>query len=229
MQRKRRTGGASWRFAAAAAGVLAATALGACSGRGDDRRAPPPPPADTAPEIPAQATGPTSRPETLQDTLALEGTAQPVALRLYRTPPGFPLPFSTYVPSDLTPEAGSAGEEQTVRFVASFGGRRTDSAYVAVTVHADGVTEEAARRMLSAATGGSSPVAPGEQRYPWALAEYSGGGGPVVARGILGRHEGQFFHVLIRYPAEFGDGFPPRAGMVLEHWQWEDAGGGLGS
>lgn len=229
MQRKRRTRMANRIFFAFLALALVAPALGACS-RGDaGRRRPPPPAADTVSEIPAQATGPTSRPETLQDTLALEGTAQPVTLRLYRTPPGFPLPFSTYVPADLVPESGASGDDRTVRFVAAFGGRRTDSAYVAVTIHSETVTEEAARRMLSAATGGSGPAAPDQQRYPWALAEYSASTGATVARGILGRHEGQFFHVLIRYPAELGDGFGPRAAMVLEHWEWEGGGGGLGS
>jgi len=229
VQRKRRTERTNGIFFALLAVALAAAAVGACS-RGDaDRRRPPPPPADTVSEIPLQATGPTSRAETLQDTLSLEGTAQPVTLRLYRTPPGFPLPFSTYVPADLVPESGASGDDRTVRFVAAFGGRRTDSAYVAVTIHSETVTEEAARRLLSAATGGSAPAAQEQQRYPWALAEYSGSTGGVVARGILGRHEGQFFHVLIRYPAEFADGFGPRAAMVLEHWEWEGGGGGLGS
>jgi hypothetical protein len=211
------------------AGALAAAALGACSGRDGDRQAPPAPPADTVSEIPAQATGPTSRPETLQDTLAVEGAPQTATLRLYRTPPGFPLPFSTYVPADLVPQGAPSAAGESVRFVANFGGRRTDSAYVAVLVHADGVGEEAARRMLSTATGGGSPAASDQQRYPWALAEYSGGTGSTVSRGILGRHEGQFFQVLIRYPTELGDGFAPRAATVLEHWEWEGAGGGLGS
>lgn len=228
MQSKRRTGRTNRIFSALLAGALAASAPGACSGdRG--RQAPPAPPADTVSEIPAQATGPTSRPETLQDTLTLEGTPQPATLRLYRTPPGFPLPFSTYVPADLVPESAPSAGGGSARFVANLGGRRTDSAYVAVVVHPDGVDEEAARRMLSAATGGASPAAPDQQRYPWALAEYSGSAGATVSRGLLGRHEGQFFHVLIRYPAELGDGFAPRAAMLLKHWEWEGAGGGLGS
>lgn len=223
----RRTRGADRKLTAPLTGALLAI-LGAC-GPDRPRREAPPPPADTAPEIPAQSTGPTSRADTLRDTLTLEGTAQPVALRLYRTPPGFPLPFSTYHPADLVPGAATSVEGGTVRFVADFGGRRTDSAYVAVLVHPVDVSEEAARRALSAATGGSGPAAPDQQRYPWALAEYSGSTGATVARGILGRHEGQFFHVLIRYPAELGDGFAPRVALLLEHWEWEDAGGGLGS
>lgn len=225
---QRRAGRADRKLIALLAAALFAALPGAC-GPDRQRREAPPPPADTASEIPAQSTGPTSRADTLRDTLTLEGTAQQVALRLYRTPPGFPLPFSTYHPADLAPQTASSAEGGTVRFVANFGGRRTDSAYVEVRVHPVEVNEEAARRALGAATGGSGPAAPDQQRYPWALAEYSGSTGATVARGILGRHEGQFFHVLIRYPAEFGDGFAPRAALLLEHWQWEDAGGGLGS
>ncbi|MEW5929808.1 MAG: hypothetical protein AB1941_20325, partial [Gemmatimonadota bacterium] len=133
--------------------------LGAC-GPDRPRREAPPPPADTASEIPAQSTGPTSRPDTLRDTLTLEGTAQPMVLRLYRTPPGFPLPFSTYHPADLAPETATSAEGGTVRFVANFGGRRTDSAYVEVRVHPVDVNEEAARRALGAAVGGAGPAAP---------------------------------------------------------------------
>jgi len=187
---------------------------------------PPLPRVDTTPEIPAETAGPTSRPETLQDTLVLEGMPEPVTLRLYRSPPGFPLAFGTYLPADLVAEP--APSDDAVHFYANFGGQRNDAARVEMKVYPEGTTEESARNELASTTGGSL-VAAGERRYPWTLAEYAAPSGAVVSRGMLGRHDGRFFHLLVRYPAEFGDGFAPRAAMVMKHWQWEDGSGGLGS
>lgn len=226
------TPGSRTRFALPARAVFAAL-LAACAPRGEQEADDPPvPAADTAREVPAEAAGPTSRPELRHDTIAVEGMPEPVTLRLYRTPPGFPLPFSTYVPEDMvaeSAESAASGQGEAVRFVAAFGGRRTDSAYVLVRVHPEGVTEQAARQTLRAAAGGGTAAPPGEHRHPWALAEFSGSTGATVAHGALGRHQGQFFHVLVRYPAELGDGFGPRAAVLLEEWRWEGGSGGLGS
>jgi hypothetical protein len=226
---KRHAGRETTTLRALLTGALFASALAACGPGEPEAGEAPPVAADTTPEIPAQATGPTHRAETLQDTLVLEGTPEPITLRLYRTPPGFPLPFSTYVPTDMAAEPVSSGEGDGVRFVAEFGGVRNDSAAVAVMVYPDGATEETARGALRAATGAQGPVARDEQRHPWALAEFEGGTGGSVARGMVGRHGGRFFHVLVRYPAEYGDGFAPRAAKLLDHWRWEDGSGGLGS
>lgn len=227
---RRSTRGGRPRAAISALAALAAL-LAACAPRGErlEVEDPPVPAADTTPEIPAQAAGPTSRPEVRQDTILIEGMPEPVTLRLYRTPPGFPLPFSTYVPADMEAETVSSGEGDAVRFVAAFGGRRTEAAHLLVTVHPEGVTEQAARQTLRAALGGAAAAPPGEHRYPWALAEFSGGAGADVAHGALGRHQGQFFQVVVRYPAEFGDGFAPRAAAVLGEWRWERGNGPLGS
>lgn len=230
MQANRRTRGVPRTRFALLTGALLASALAACTQRPEPPRMeePPLPRVDTTPEIPAETAGPTSRPETLQDTLVLEGMPEPVTLRLYRSPPGFPLPFGTYLPADLVAEPASSGGRDAVHFYANFGGQRNDAARVEMAVYPEGTTEEGARSALASATGGSL-VAEGERRYPWALAEYAAPTGQVVSRGMLGRHDGRFFHVLVRYPAEFGDGFGPRAAMVLKHWQWEDGSGGLGS
>src|SRR5690606_4798702 len=50
------------------------------------------------------------------DTLVVEGDPQPVTLRLVRVDEGA-LPFATYIPEDLTPEAVASGEGQGHRLV----------------------------------------------------------------------------------------------------------------
>ena len=60
-------------------------------------------------------------------------------------------------------------------------------------------------------------------RYPEAAADGSTHVGVIS----IGRHGNRFFHLLIHYPAEYGDGMAPRAALILDEWRWEDTGGGL--
>ena len=212
-----------------AAGALCALLVScAPAGEAPEVEDPPLPRADATADTtaaPAQAVPGAERPETRRDTIMLEGMPEPVTLRLFRTPGGFPLPFSTYFPEDMIAEVTPSGEE--VRFVAAFGGQRNDSAFVAARVYPEGATEEEARARLRAALGGAVERA-SEPAYGWGEEEYVRQGAGTVGRGVLGRHAGRLFHVVVRYPAEYGDGFGPRAGTILDEWRWGDGGEPLG-
>ena len=49
------------------------------------------------------------------------------------------------------------------------------------------------------------------------------GVGTVTVR----EHAGVPFYVLEAYPVELGDGFAPRAALVLDRLRWRDTGAGL--
>lgn len=214
---------------------LVLAALAACtieSNEGDDGGAPP----SSSPAAAAQpgaigdtAVAAAARPQTRTDTLLLEGTAEPVELVLVRAPAGFPLPFSTYATGDFIVEpAESEGGDPAVRFIAAFGGVRNDEAFLEVAAHPPGETEaEAAGRAERAAGEGGDVVAPGEPGLEWAvrrwrIARRDPRGGWILGFAGLGRHGDRWFHVLARYPGEYGDGFGPRADLILEHWRWDD-------
>jgi hypothetical protein len=167
----------------------------------------------------------------LHDTILLEGVPEPVELRHVQAPDGFPMPFSTYATPDFAVEAGEGeGEVPTVRFVAEFGGARNDEAFLEIAAHPPGTSRaEAEARAMATLEGPAEPVPEQERRRGWALAEWRlrdgaapGSGEARIGRVGLGTREGRYFHVLTRYPAEYGDGFGPRAASILDHWRWND-------
>lgn len=193
--------------------------LAGCSGEPEPQ--PPPPP---------------ERPAAIQRTLRIEGTAEPVTLHRYTPPDGFPLPFSTYLSEAVDAEPISSGEGDGVRFVASLGGIRNDDAAVHLFVFPQDAPEERAREIVRSVAESYGPIREfGEvqttDRFPWAVAAYpfSGvgvrTGAPVVGAVGLGRHAGRWFYLIVQHPEEMGDGFAPRAALILDEWRWADGSG----
>jgi hypothetical protein len=175
------------------------------------------------------------RPETVRDALEVEGMPQPMTLRLFRTPAGFPLAFSTYLPEDMQPTTQAAsGAGDAVAFLAAFGGRRNEDARLAFHVLTAGTDGDEARAFLRESVPGGVPGSPtaaprpaAHRRYPWSLdeVEYRFRGrdeAPAVGHAALGRRGGYFFTLSIQHPEEFGDGFGPRAARILRDWRWAD-------
>ncbi|MBW3553538.1 MAG: hypothetical protein KY466_08510 [Gemmatimonadetes bacterium] len=178
-----------------------------------------------------------SRPAAMTDTLMIEGSPQPLALRLFRTDDDFPLPFSAYVPEDMT--RASEGDDEdgaSVRFVAEFGGVRNERALVHLFVHPVGTDPQQALavvRAYEAAAGvpvsrGIEPLGESEtlRRMPWAdhayVFRYQASGTWYLGTIGLGSHAGRLYHLVVHYPAEYGDGFGPRAAILLDTWRWGD-------
>ncbi|MEX0892187.1 MAG: hypothetical protein WEB88_08455 [Gemmatimonadota bacterium] len=183
------------------------------------------------------------RPATMVDTLAVEGMPEPITLRLFTWEDSAGLPLSFYVPEGLTPERFAADGGAAVRVAANFTGVADSAAFLHIYAHPPGTTEEEARTMVRGIlTGLQVPVSQGSQeedvadagtsrtdRFSWALLERAFQMPPtgqprfVGALG-LGRHGDRFFHVLYRYPPEYGDGMGPRMATILATWRWEDTG-----
>lgn len=187
----------------------------------------------------AAATDITVRPPTRQDTIMIEGTAEASTSTLLTTPADFPLPFSTYVPDGIAAQVDSAG----VRFSAAFGGVENQLAYMYVHPHPPGTELHQARdrvgEFLISRVANDDPLDTDDyadtwdrsDAPDWAVEAYTFEDDQVAAAGtlysgrvILARHGTTFFHVIIHYPAEYGDGLGPRFDAILEHWRWEDTG-----
>lgn len=179
-----------------------------------------------------------ARAATRQDTIMIEGMPEPSTSTLLATPADFALPFSTYVPEGISTEVDTAG----VRFTAAFGGVENTLAYMYVRPHAPGTQLHEARdrvgEFLISRVAHDDPVDTDD--YPdtwdrtdtpdWAIEAYAfeddqaRPDSPYVGRIILARHGTTLFHVIINYPAEYGDGLGPRFDAILEDWRWEDTG-----
>lgn len=182
-----------------------------------------PPSSAAPPASPASSTGP--RPKTKQDVIVLEGFSEPFDFTLFETPRGFALPFSTYVPADVL----ASGDASGVSFVANFAARRNGRVFLRLLPQPAGASESAARAAMAAlvASRSGAHAARAPRRFRWSLAEtaYSARGATGVA--ALGRHGGRYFIALLEYPEEFGEGFGPRVGHILQDLRWSDDGSAL--
>lgn len=223
--------------------LLAALLLGGCGEGGEEAEGPAAGAGDTLPGDtlsggPPRAGAPSAqdtlpeRPATRADTIFLEGMPEVTELTLVRSPAGFDPAFSTYVPEEMVPVFTRPDRGLELRFVAAFGGVRNEEASLGVLVYPPEATEEEvlteARRVAEAHGATGQPSRPG--RWEWSRVEYPFG---EVARArvfgtvAVGRHVDRWFRILLRYPPEYGDGFAPRAELILEEWRWEDTGRGL--
>lgn len=153
-------------------------------------------------------------PKTLQDTLMLEGMAEPVSMNLYSTPEGFPLPFHTYLPENFTHEALSSPTAETIRF--SMG--EAQISFVVLPAN----TGRSKAQSVAKASLGKANIQSCRSSYDWQWeCLYVAGKGAQVSRVLLGEQQGRQFYFLISYPAEYGDGFGPRYARVLEEWKFD--------
>lgn len=165
-------------------------------------------------------------PETQQDTLWIEGMAEPTVLHLYRSGDDFPMPFRTYLPGEWRIE--DIPEERSIAFtpVGPLAGRARVSvrAYPPAMTLTDAVERLHIRTAFDAEAPQPATVAAAEERPEWAITEMVAVAGPLVRRSLLGAHGGRFFEIVARYPVEAGDGFEPRKDKILSEWRWEDTG-----
>ena len=166
------------------------------------------------------------RPETAEATILLEGMEEFIPVRLFVTPAGWPLQFSTYHPDAWVAETETGADGQVVRFTVNYEGQRNDDAYLEVIVHPAGTAEDEARQRVAALAEerGLAEMPDGdERRQPWSLAEYATVS-PAFEGVALGRHGDGWFHVHWHYPHDHADGFEPRRALIFREWIWADTG-----
>ena len=198
--------------------LAAALALGACGTGEAPAPATPaasaPPPAAPPPNATTDADGVDSV------TVSLEGMEEQIAVRAVRYP-DLPAPFSTVVPAEWADEVSRDGDRTTVRF--STGG--PPPATLSVLFVPSGV--EAAIEAARATTLGTDDVRPLETAEPWVRFGRSFVAGGAAGSVRVGEHGGAAFVVRESVPFELGDGFYPRAALVLDRLRWLDTGAGL--
>jgi hypothetical protein len=176
----------------------------------------------------AQSESPVT-PAAREDTLWIEGIPELVVLSPFRTDT-FPIPFRTYLPPGWRAE--EIPEERTVAFIPD--GPLARQARLSIRAYPQGMTlQDAVERLhirttFDAEAPQQTTVMPAEDRAAWAITELIASAGPMVARAGLGVVDGRFFEVVSRYPVEAGDGFGPRAAIILSELRWLDTGKPLG-
>lgn len=178
----------------------------------------------TATGVPTSYNSTNNRPATKTATISVEGEKVPVTLKLYDQYSDL---FTTYFPDkEFIAEGLSSGEGTGVRFIANFGGSRNENAYVHIAFLNDVKTLDQLKNFVN---GKNGLIASNKWRvvnrnqkvaYPWAkekiVFSYSK---DIVGSLYLGQQNGKVFYVITQFPVEYGDGFPPRADLILQNLQ----------
>ena len=164
---------------------------------------------------------PGARPEQAAGVIQVEGEDETIDLRLVSVWE-FPLPFETYVPDGWVVDQISAGEGASAILASS---DATPRGIVSVFVPADRAPGAAlaTAREIAQQRGGVQTIDGPE----WASEALTFRGDGHTGTVYVGEHAGSPFMVLVEYPSDMGDGFAPRADLVLDRLRWGDDGTAL--
>lgn len=166
------------------------------------------------------------QPVIYSETISIEGMPQVLEVVEYRPPMGFPLGFTTAVPTDMVVSYVNSGLGDEVRFEAAFGGtRRPDARLTFVALPESADSADAHERIVTVvAEINGQPVEP--LPGDWAVERYRVGDGYSGSL-ALGTENGKWYYFLAHYPPEFGDGMGPRIELILRRWKWSGTGAPL--
>ena len=172
-----------------------------------------------------------ARPQTRTETISVEGEQRQITLNLFENPD---IPVTTYVPDAFITDVQSVNGGQTVGFfLKKPDGIRNPQAYVEMFFPLEPMTVEQLEKMLTAEEGllagqkWQISDRTTEVAYPWAKERLtfrnSAANPPAIGSVWIGEHNGQAFRVVEHYPAEYGDGFAPLAGQILQSLEFKAA------
>jgi hypothetical protein len=178
---------------------------------------------------PAQTTQKTTeseQPSTKTDTMSVEGEKTEVTLKRYNQASEI---FTTYFPEkDFVGESRNFGEGTGAWFIYNVGGRQNKNVFVAMFFPAKATTLEelqqsAQERRLLEANQWQLVNRTKEVPYTWAkekiVYRQRTGSQNIGGEVYVGEANGKAFYVITHYPAEYGDGFAPRANLILKNLQ----------
>ncbi|NLY56144.1 MAG: hypothetical protein GX058_06510 [Firmicutes bacterium] len=160
-------------------------------------------------------------PESDTAVVLVEGEETLLNLNRFVAPEAWSTRLSTYFPDDFLVETSRTLEGFSVKFIANFGGFFNPDAFLEIFLFAPGLKQPEIDA-VTAKLVETYKLTPNQgNRFEWSTAEY----GLTVARSTIthlavGVWNGQPLYVLTHYPAEYGDGFGPRAAVILERLEW---------
>jgi hypothetical protein len=170
----------------------------------------------------------TQQSRTKTDVISVEGEETEISLKLYDAASEV---FTTYFPeNDFVAEAGGSGEGTGARFYFSAGGAKNEAVYVAMFFPAQATSLEQIKKLVTQQSG----LLQGNQwqvvnqteevPYSWAkekitFYEPRTASEPIGGEVYIGESDGKAFYVITHYPAEYAEGFSPRADLILKNLQ----------
>lgn len=170
------------------------------------------------------------RPLTKTATISVEGEKTDIKLKLYDQ---ISEVFTTYFPEkDFVVKALGFKAGIGVRFYANSGGIKNESANVQIYYAARPTSLEDLRQVVTGKPGlmtdNKWQVVSRTQNVPYSWAREKivfnqrTGTENMTGAVYLGENQGKAFYVITHYPVEYGDGFEPRAALILENLQFSN-------
>ena len=169
------------------------------------------------------------KPSTKTDIISIEGEKTQVTLKLYDKASGV---FTTYYPEkDFIAQSRNLGEGTGTQFIYNVGGRPNQNVFVALFFPTKATTLEqlkqvAQQRGLIQANQWQVVTQTPEVPYSWAkeklVYKKRGSSQNLGGEVYVGEANGKAFYAVTHYPAEYGDGFGPRANLILKNLQVND-------
>lgn len=169
----------------------------------------------------------TSKSRPNKKTVTDEWTQRQIPVKLFNQN-GFP--FTTYFPeNDFIVESAAADEGMGVWFYSKASGKKYQSAYLHFFFPAKSQNLEGMRRSVVGRRGlmetNKWTVKRRTQTVPYAWAkeridfEQRQGNKTIMGTVYIGEYKGKAFRVTEHFPADYGDGFAPRASIILKELQ----------
>ena len=165
---------------------------------------------------------------TKTDVISVEGEETEISLKLYDAASEV---FTTYFPeNDFVAESGSSGEGTGARFYFSAGGAKNEAVYIAMFFPAQATSLEQIKKLVMQQGGllqsNQWQVVNQTQEVPYSWAkekitfyEQRTASEPIGGEVYIGESDGKAFYVITHYPAEYAEGFGPRADLILKNLQ----------
>lgn len=176
----------------------------------------------------AQTPSNSQQPRTKTESISVEGEETEISLKLYDEASQV---FTTYFPeNDFVAESGGSGEGTGARFYFSAGGTRNEAVYVAMFFPAQATSLEQIQKLVTQQGGllqrNQWQIVNQTEEVPYSWAkekitfyEQRTASQPIGGEVYIGESDGKAFYVITHYPAEYAEGFGPRADLILKNLQ----------
>jgi hypothetical protein len=136
--------------------------------------------------------------------------------------------FTTYFPKDdFVAESASSGADTGSIFYYNVDGNKNKDVYVSISFPTGANNAEQLERLLTAKGGlvqknqWQMEERTKDVPYSWAkekiIYKQPGSEDNLLVQLYIGEANGKVFYVITHYPAEYGDGFAPRANFILDN------------
>jgi hypothetical protein len=180
-------------------------------------------PSDSSPAASQTPVAESPSPTTRTATISVEGESTQVVLERYESPD-----FVTDLPEDFVAEPSASDEGRGVRFNFSPTGTPNEAAYVHVFFPSESISAAALTTQMTeengllASNGWELVDRDTSPPYDWAQTaiDYQQPNEEMSTGTIwVGEQQGKAFLVFTHFPAEYAEGFVPRADLILENFQ----------